>query len=98
MVDFTKSEYAEAMELEQKAIQKLSATRAITSVYKHTAAGVDAGQAVDHGLFHSIMVTNLTQDFLGKCTVLWKMVFGSSPMKAADLASKVSALRIELND
>lgn len=97
VVDFTETEYAEAMELEQKAIQKLKATRAVTAVYRHTAAGSDAGQAVDHGLFHSILVTNCAQDFFGKCTVLWKMLFGSSPMKAEELAHKVAELRIELN-
>lgn len=94
--ELSEEEYLEATELTQKLITHFSQTRPIQDVYLFHKTGVDAGQTVPHWHMHMILISNKTQGFFGKLTVLKNMLMGSSPMKDNDLKEKVGSLRSEL--
>ena len=95
--DVTEEEYSEALSLTSRLIDRISLSRQnIENIYLLNKTGIDAGQTVNHWHMHVIFSTNKAQDFWGKLTVLKNILFGSSPMKIAELTQRVEALRKEL--
>lgn len=90
----TEEEYVESLELTQKIVQHYS-QKGVNTVYLLNKSGKDAGQTVNHWHMHLIFSTNKAHDIWGKLSVLKNILFGSSPMKRAELEKKVTDLRQE---
>jgi diadenosine tetraphosphate (Ap4A) HIT family hydrolase len=89
-------EYSEAVKLAQLALEHFKKTRQVKNAYIYHKTGPDAGQTVEHWHMHLVITTSVTEDMMGKCKVLWNMVFPPSPLKGEQLASPVRKYKIEL--
>lgn len=94
----TNDEYAEAADLSKKLITHFKNDRKSQEAYLFWKYGEDAGQTVDHCHLHVILTANKAQSTWGKLTVLKNILFGSSPLSADQLKTKVEALKKELGE
>ncbi|GAB4238534.1 MAG: hypothetical protein Tsb0021_18240 [Chlamydiales bacterium] len=94
----SRDEYLEAMQLSHRLMQHFFQTRSVYQVYLLHKSGIDAGQTVPHWHMHLIVSTSKSQDFLGKLTVLKKILFGSTPMSDSELSQTVAVFRSEFKE
>lgn len=97
--DLTKKEYLEVTELSDKLITHYKheeSDQQDLSVYIFDKTGSVAGQTVAHWHQHLVITTTKIQGIWGKLTVLRNMIFGSFPLKAEKLKTRVEELKKNL--
>jgi diadenosine tetraphosphate (Ap4A) HIT family hydrolase len=94
--ELSEEAYMETMQHTQHLVEHFTKSRPVKKVYLMNKTGIDAGQTVKHWHMHVIFSTNTAQDWFGKLTVVWNILFGARPLSAQALAARVTDLRKEL--
>ncbi len=95
--ELSEDEYIEAMKLSQFVIRRLEQTQPIHNIYLFHKTGVDAGQTVPHWHLHLIVTENTLFDWIDKIKWLWKITYGTEPLKPAMITQKVEHFKKILN-
>ncbi len=94
--DLQEKEYVEMMEVAQKIIRYFFKNSSAKEAYLFHKNGKMAGQSVPHFHMHLVFTSGAVEEFLGKVSVLRKMLMGSSPMSLEELKKKVESFRLAL--
>lgn len=87
--ELTEEEYLESMKLTQFVIKRLKQTQPVHNTYLFHKTGLDAGQSVPHWHLHLVITETELSDWGDKVKWLWKVTFGTSPLKPEALTEKV---------
>lgn len=93
--EVTQAQYAEVLELAQRIDKKAREHWSTEAVETHVLdkVGRFAGQTESVYHAHVVVVLNKSDDFWGKLSLLWRMVWSPSPLPADELSRRVEAQR-----
>lgn len=95
LLDLSKEEYTEAMQISQKLI-RFYRRRGFTTAYLSHSNGTAAGQTVPHWYQHVVFTGSKLNDLGGKLKVLLKMSFRAPILPTEELTRRVTELRTDL--
>lgn len=95
--DLPKAVYLEIIKASNK-LADFYNKKGYSTLYAFNKSGKIAGQTEPHFHQHIVLPATKSEELLAKLTVFKNMLFGSSPLSARELQTRVQALKSELQD